>query len=95
MRPKNVFVITEKSAEIKIRWEYEEYRMLFCRFYSTDTSFAYHSLNEVFEHYAFKMGRTPQPHEIKDIKKSLLYEAGHYWIEDTAIVGMYWWKRIP
>ncbi|NOY65076.1 MAG: class I SAM-dependent methyltransferase [Nitrospirae bacterium] len=94
MRPQNVFVVTEKSPEIKIRWGYEGYRMLFCRFYSTDTSFAYHSLDELFEHYAFKMGRLPMPHEIKDVKKNLLYEAGHYWIEDTAVVGMYWWKRI-
>ena len=95
LKPKNVFVVTERAPEIKIKWQYDGYRMLFSKFYSTDTSFAYHSLDELLEHYAFKSGGYPLSDEIQQIKKDLVYKNGHYWIEDTAIVGMHWWERIP
>ncbi len=94
MQPKNIFLITERDPRIKVKLFHKGYRILFSRFYSTDSSFAYHSIEEFLEHYAFKKGRSIQSHEIPELLKLLHYEQNHYWVKDTAIVGMYWWIRI-
>ncbi len=91
--PRNIFIVTEKSKGIEINRQQNGYRMIFYTSYKTDSSFAYHSLNEAFEHYTLKKGRPLLFHELEDIKKNLFYENGHYWAKDTATVEMYWWER--
>lgn len=92
---RHVFVITELGPlEIKIKWQYGDYTMLFTKCYETESSFAYHHLDDVFEHWAFKKGRPLYPDEMADIKSKLTFKDSHLWIKDTAYVGMYWWKRI-
>ncbi len=58
-----------------------------------ESSFAYHTMDEVFEHWAFKKGSPLCPDEKVDIKSRLIFEDNHLWIKDTAYVGMYWWSR--
>lgn len=92
--PKNVFVITELGTpEIKVKWQYGDYTMLFAKCYNTDSSFAYHHTDEVYEHYSFKKGRPLSLDEWESLKRKLIYEDGHYWIKDIAYVGMYWWSK--
>ncbi|MDP2755432.1 MAG: class I SAM-dependent methyltransferase [Nitrospirota bacterium] len=92
--PKYVFVITELGPqEIKVKWHYSNHTMAFSKCYEAESSFAYHSMNESFEHWAFKKGRRPYPDEEIDIKAQLIFEDGHFWMKDAAYVGMYWWKR--
>jgi SAM-dependent methyltransferase len=94
VRPRNVFVITELGPpEIKVKWRDGDYSMLFAKCYETESFFAYHSMDEVFEHWAFKKGRPLCPDEKVDIKSRLTFEDNHLWIKDTAYVGMYWWGR--
>jgi len=92
-RPKNVFVITEVAHDSKVLLSYGDYIMLFAKKYITESSFAYHSMEEVYEHWAFKKGRPVFPYEIEDIKSRLVFEDDHLWIRENAIVGMYWWRK--
>jgi ubiquinone/menaquinone biosynthesis C-methylase UbiE len=90
-----VFVITELGPPgIKVRWQYDNYTMSFAKCYETESSFAYHSMNEFIEHWTFKKSRPLYPDEERDIKSMLTIEDGHLWIKDTAYVGMYWWEGI-
>jgi len=92
-KPRNVFVITELGdQEIKVKWQYGDYKMLFSKCYETESSFAYHSLDDVFEHWSFKKGRMLSSDEDIEIKAKLIFEDGHFWMKDTAYVGMYWWR---
>lgn len=94
LKPKHVFVVTELGApEIKVKWQYGNYKMLFAKCYETESSFAYHCVDEVFEHLAFKKGRVLYLDEEMEIKAKLVFEDGHICIKDEAHVGMYWWQN--
>jgi len=92
--PRHVFLITEFGPpEIKVRWKYEGYRMLFANSYKTEGSFAYHNMDEIWEHWAFKKGRRLCPDETMDIMSRVVFENGLFRLKETAYVGMYWWER--
>jgi ubiquinone/menaquinone biosynthesis C-methylase UbiE len=81
MNPKNALVITELGfSEIKVKWQYGDHTMLFTKCYETESSFAYHNMDEVFEHRTFKKGRPPHPDEEREIKSMLTIDDGHLWI---------------
>lgn len=91
-KPKNVFVITELDApEIKVKWQYGDYTILFAKSYKTESSFAYHYIDEAFEHYSLKKGRPLSCDERSSLKAKLICKDDHFWMEDIAYVGMYWW----
>ncbi|MCX7793964.1 MAG: methyltransferase domain-containing protein [Thermodesulfovibrionales bacterium] len=91
--PRHVFLITELSDKIKVKWQYRDYRIAFARFYETDSSFAYHNLDECLEHWTLKKGRPLSQEEFEEITSKLVYEKEHLWLKDKAIVGMYWWRK--
>jgi ubiquinone/menaquinone biosynthesis C-methylase UbiE len=93
-QPKHVFLITELGLpEIKVKWQYEDYKLAFSKCYEAESSFAYHCMDELIEHWSFKKGRMLYPDEIAAIKAGLTYGDGHLLIKDTAHVGMYWWTK--
>jgi SAM-dependent methyltransferase len=93
-RPENVLLISEvKPPEIRVNWHHNRYTMVFTKSYETDSSHAYHHVDEMVEHWTFKKGRGLQPFEIDALKEKLVLDAGHLWIRDTAQVMMCWWKR--
>jgi SAM-dependent methyltransferase len=93
-RPGNVLLISEvKPPEIQLNWCRDGYTMLFTKSYETDSSHAYHHLNEMLEHWTFKKGRTLQPDEIQSLKEKIVLQGSHLWMRDTAQVMMCWWKR--
>ena len=92
--PTNVFLVTEfGSPDIKVKSQYGDYKMLFSKSYETESSFAYHGLEEVLDHWSFKMGRMISPDEERNIMARLRFSDGHMWMRDTAYVGMYWWTK--
>lgn len=93
-KPKNVFIITELGPpEIKVKWQYRDYTMAFTKCYETESSFAYHSIDEMVEYWSFIKGRKLRQFEVEGIKSRLFFECNHMWLKDTAYVGMYWWER--
>ena len=93
-RPENVLLISEvKPPQIRVKWRYGEYAMTFTKSYETDSSYAYHHLNEMVEHWAFKKGRALQPDEIRALKEKIVLQGSHLWMKDTAQVMMCWWKK--
>lgn len=94
LRPAHVFVVTEIGLpEIKVKWQYDDYRMLFAKSYEIESSFAYHSIDEVIEHWEFKKNGKIQPAERYEISSRLAFRDDHMWIDDKAYMGMYWWSR--
>jgi ubiquinone/menaquinone biosynthesis C-methylase UbiE len=93
-RPANVFLILEAgSPEIRVKWRYGDYTMVFTKSYETDSSYAYHHLDEMVDHWTFKRGRTLKHDEICALKKRIVLQDGHLWMKDLAQVMMYWWRR--
>ncbi len=95
LRPANVFVVTEIGLpEIKLKWQYDDYSMLFAKSYETECSFAYHNIDEVIDHWEFKKNRRLHPTEKFEIQSKLTYKDEHLWMNDKAYMGMYWWKSL-
>jgi SAM-dependent methyltransferase len=92
--PRNVLLISEVGPpEIRAKWHYGNYTAVFTKAYETDSSWAYHHLDEMVEHWTFKKGRTLQSGEIHALKGKLVLQAGHLWMKDTAQVMMWWWRK--
>jgi hypothetical protein len=62
-------------------------------FFQTESSFAYHHIGEALDHWTFKKGRNLSKGEIRNITASLVLQDNHYWMKDSATVGMFWWER--
>jgi hypothetical protein len=93
-RPAHVLLVSEAGPPaVRVKWHYENYTAVFMKSYEVDSSYAYHHLNEMVEHWTFKKGRGLQADEIDALKGKLVLDAGHLWIRDTAQVMMCWWKR--
>lgn len=57
----------------------------------TESSFAYHSVSEAIEHWAYKHGRYPVPREEREIRSKLIWKRSHFWMNGMASTNMYWW----
>lgn len=93
-RPKNFLLVTElEKVRDQIFYDPKRYELKLCRAYYADTSFAYHNLKEVYEHYQLRCCRMLTESEKKDIVKSLVMENRHFWKKEEALVGIYYWVR--
>jgi ubiquinone/menaquinone biosynthesis C-methylase UbiE len=93
--PRNIFVVTEHIPEAMIRFSYASHTLRFAATYEADNSFAYHHLEEVFDHHRFKKGQMLLPEEKTAIMKKIVFRDKHIRIHATAQVGMYWFHRRP
>jgi len=91
--PKRVFLVTELYEGFKINTSHEGYTLHFEEQYETESSFAYHDLNEAKAHWTFKKGTALTWQEELDLRSSLTYQDDHLWAKDTALVGMFWWEK--
>jgi hypothetical protein len=90
-RPGNVFLISEVGPpHIRVKWQHGDYTMIFTKSYEVDSSYAYHHMNEMVEHWTFKKGRMLQPDEIRTLKERIVLQGGYLWMRDTAQVMMCW-----
>lgn len=93
-KPKNVFVITEfEVPDISVEWEYGEYTLAFSRCQEVESSFAYHCVDELAEHWAFLEGRKLNIYEIERIKSKAILEFDHIWLKYKVNTGIYWWRN--
>ena len=91
--PKRVFIITELNPGIDLTETYGGYSMRLARSYETESSFAYHDIDEVLDHWTFKKGGKLSAQELLDINRQLTISDNHLWIKDTVNVSMFWWER--
>jgi ubiquinone/menaquinone biosynthesis C-methylase UbiE len=93
-RPENVFIASEFDLpEMAGKRQYDNYTIIFAECFETESSHAYHCLEDVFEHFAFKHERQPDNAERLSIVSELIYEKGHIWEKGNVAVGTYWWTR--
>lgn len=92
---KRVVVVTELfSQEIRIPVRRGNYSIQYARIEKTGSAFAYHSVQEAYEHWAANNGRRPDAWERDDIKQKLVKHRDHYWMDDVALVGVFCWKAM-
>lgn len=70
------------------------YRWRWRRQLVADSSMAYHSLAEVWEHFRLHWGRNPTPAEKAALQQELIYHEDHYWLKQQAHLTVFWWSRI-
>jgi hypothetical protein len=90
---KRVFLVSELYPGIEAWPEREDYTLRFSEYYETESSFAYHHIGEVLDHWTFKKGGKLSDQELRDITKTLAVQDDHLWIKDSATVGMFWWEK--
>lgn len=91
----SVFLVTEKDVKIEeVNSLYPEYSLIINHSYFCESSFAYHSLDEAFEHWEFKYKRELFSWEKEKLIKSILFEKDHYWLKDFTIVNIFYWRRV-
>jgi SAM-dependent methyltransferase len=92
---KRVVVVTELfSPEIRIPLRRGNYALQYVRVEKIGNGFAYHSVNEAFEHWAANNGRRPDIREKDDIAQKLVKRGDHLWMDDTALVGLFCWNAM-
>ena len=93
-RPKNVFIISECClTEIMGKRAYRDFTMVFAECLKTESSYAYHRLDDVFEHWSFRHGRVPNPFERQAILSEVIFDNGHLWEKGGATTSISWWNR--
>lgn len=93
LNPKHAFVVSELYPGQEVQETYGDYTMNFTRCYETESSFAYHDMDEAVEHWTFKKGRALYTGELAEMKSQLSFRDDHLWITDTAVVGVFWWEK--
>ena len=94
-KPQNMFIISECCfLEIMGKKRYRDLTMVFSECFNTESSYAYHCLDDVFEHWSFRHGRFPGRFERQAALSEVIYD-GHLWIKDFVTTGIHWWKRFP
>lgn len=94
--PRNVCVISEAHfIPANLSPPPKQYRLLWHQQLSADSSMAYHSLSEVWNHFHHNWGRHPTPAEQEAIKQELIYRQGHWWLPQQTNLTIWWWGRQP
>ncbi|NTW57661.1 MAG: methyltransferase domain-containing protein [Nitrospirae bacterium] len=91
--PKRLFLATELTDRFSVKIEHNGYDLHFAKYHEVESSFAYHDIDQAWEHAEFKKGRELSFSEQSDVHSRLSFRDGHYWVEDRSTIGMFWWER--
>jgi hypothetical protein len=92
-KPRQVFLVSGLYPGLEKLPDHSDYTLRCTEYFDTESSFAYHHIDEVMDHWTFKKGGRLAKQEMRDIMAILSYQDDHYWIKDNATVAMYWWER--
>jgi len=93
MKSGNIFIVSEFQLDnCSEQFLSNQYSMAFRKKTKTESSFAYHSVHEAVNHWAYINRRLPDPDEEREIRSKLVWRHGHFWVQDTAFINMYWWN---
>jgi len=94
-RPEYVMVVTEFfSPDIRIPFRSGGYQLQYGRVEKMNSAFAYHSVEEAIAHWCANNGRQPDTREEEQIKKNLVRVGDHLWMDDSALVGVFFWCAV-
>jgi len=92
--PRHVCVVTEMGfPEISLRRDDDAYQLSQSRYFLADSSYAYHHLQEAWEHLAHRLGRLPTAREKGEIREKLVQKHNRFWLPGTSRVGIFWWTK--
>lgn len=93
LRPLNIFIVSELPLDnFSRQFIANKYSLALTRKTATGSSFAYHSIDEAFEHWAYKHRKFPEPNEEREIRSKLIWRHKHFWMLDIVTVNMSWWS---
>jgi len=94
-QPQHVCLVTELDfLSADLPRHYHNFRLTWSRYLETDSSFAYHHLDELWEHHHHQEGRILSSAEKDTLKTRLVHQDGHYWLKNRSLVGLFWWSPI-
>ncbi|MBN1843681.1 MAG: hypothetical protein JW883_15560 [Deltaproteobacteria bacterium] len=92
-RPKRVVIVTEFfSPEIRLPVRSGNYYMEYARVEQVGSAFAYNSQDEALEHWSANRGRRADTWERDEIGKKFVHRGDHFWMGDSALVGLFCWR---
>lgn len=91
--PRRVFLVSELYPGMKVLPERDHYALRFAEYFETESSFAYHNIGEVSDHWTYKKGSPLSDQELHEVTVLLSYQKGHLWIRENAMISMFWWER--
>jgi SAM-dependent methyltransferase len=92
--PRQICVVSETSfSEVAAPRHHGDYRLEWHRRLKTDSSTAYRSLAEVWEHFRHHWRRQPTGVEKVELEAELTHENDLYWLKEENQVGIWWWGR--
>jgi SAM-dependent methyltransferase len=94
LEPKFVFLVTEGNLLVKSHVE-EVYGFsnILEKSLIVESSYVYHYIDEVFEHWSFKNKRPPNSLERVKIMSEVTYENGHFWKKGSVRVNINLWAK--
>jgi SAM-dependent methyltransferase len=92
-KPKRIFLATELTDRFEVQIQHDGYDLHFAKYHEVESSFAYHDIDQAWEHEEFKKGRPLSFGEQSDVRSRLSFQDEHYWASDRATIGMFWWER--
>lgn len=91
---KSIFLVTEEVFSFdELSLLFPNYKLYFNYSYICESSFAYHSVDELFEHWQFKLKRELFSWEREKLLNSIRFEKEHLWLKDFALVNIFFWKK--
>lgn len=89
-----VFLVTERTFDHNLVTSlYPDYILEYRRVVIAESSFAYHNLRELVDHWRFKLGRLPSVKELRDLLIRANFEEGHIWLKESVTVNLFYWRR--
>jgi ubiquinone/menaquinone biosynthesis C-methylase UbiE len=95
-RPANIFVVTEIfNPCLSSLLQSNGYDVALYESYTTESSFAYHSVDEAIAHSTFRKRLAGASLAPTGPTMPLTYSDGHYRLRDTALVHLFWLEKTP
>jgi len=91
--PKRVLAVTEIHEDFGFNTQRQDYTLHVDDRYTTESSFAYHTMDEAPAHLTFKKGRTLTWQDEFAMRSTLTLDKNHLWEKDAAVVGMFLWQK--
>ena len=92
--PRHVCVISETGfLDAAVRQCYGNYHLKWQKNLKADSSMAYYSLKEAWDHFRHCWGRPPTSAEKTEIQAELKYQNNLYWLKQEVHLTIWWWSH--